>query len=141
MSSIFNSEQPIVELQLPAAAELTNTKEACLGLLRNLGVVSVEADYNGWGDEGQVDTITAVKADNSEVNLKRHPYLLRDNDHIRTLHDLIEEFSWDAVQHFHEGFHNNDGGSGTVTIDVVTGHVKIEHDDNVVETVRSEHTF
>ena len=141
MSSVLITEQPIIELQLPETNQLTASKEAFLSALRSIGVVSIEADYNGWGDEGQVDSITALRADNSEVNLKRHPCSIAGADHIKTLEDLIEEFSWDAVQHFHDGFHNNDGGSGTVTIDVPTGRVKISHDDNVVETVHSEHEF
>lgn len=141
MSSILNPKHPITDLQLAEANELIASKEAFLGALRAIDVSSIEADYNGWGDEGQVDTITALKADNTEVNLKRHPCAMPGADHIKTMEDLIEEFSWQSVQHFHEGFHNNDGGSGTVTIDVATGRVKIEHDDNVVETVRSEHEF
>jgi hypothetical protein len=141
MSSVLITEQPIIDLQLPGTDQLTASKEAFLGALRNIGVVSIEADYNGWGDEGQVDSITALRADNSEVNLKRYPCSITGADHIRTLEDLIEEFSWDAVQHFHDGFHNNDGGSGTVTIDVPTGRVKIAHNDNVVESVYSENEF
>lgn len=58
-----------------------------------------------------------------------------------SLDHLIGDFAWTAVRHFHDGFENNEGGFGTLTIHVHTGRVKLEHNDNVMETVYSENEF
>lgn len=141
MSDIMNPLQPATDLQLIDPPEVATGKNLLIKALHGLGVASVQIEYNGYGDEGCVETITAVTADNREIDLHASKITPPDGDQPVTLHDAVEEFAWTAVQYFHCGFHNNEGGSGTVTIHVDTGKVKIEHNDNVVETVFSENEF
>lgn len=133
--------QPLNDPQLPDAPPVAADKDAFIAALRALGIASVQIEYNGYGDEGGVETITAVTADNSEVDLKPHQITPPEADAPISLHEALEEFAWTAVQYFHGGFHNNEGGNGTVTIHTDTGTVKIEHNDNVVETLYSENEF
>lgn len=141
MTDTLGKLQPVTDLQLPDTTELINSKAAFLEALKTLGVVSVQAEYNGSGDEGQIDTITAMTTDNTEVDLRKHKVAASGYDRPVTLDDLIGDFAWNAVQHFHSGFHNGEGGFGTLTIHVETGKVEISHDDNVIETVHSENAF
>lgn len=141
MSDLLNPLQPITDLQLPDNSELIAGKAAFMNALRKLGIVSVQAEYDGSGDEGQVETITAVTADNAEVDLTLHKVRVPGVDHPMALSDVIEEFAWEAIQHFHCGFHNNDGGLGTLTIHADTGRVNIEHDDRVMQYEHSENEF
>ena len=39
--------------------------------------------------------------------------------------------------HFHDGFEINDGGYGTIRIDVAKRTVILDHDDRVIETVNT----
>ena len=141
MSDLFNPVQPITDLQLTDTENVIAGKATFIAMLKNLGIVSIQAEYNGSGDEGQVDTLTAVTADNTEIDLSQHKVRLPGIDHPRRLSEVIEDFAWNATQHFHCGFHNGDGGFGTLTIHVDSGRVKLEHNDNIVETEYSENEF
>ena len=141
MSDTMNPLQPVTDLQLMDPPEVATEKDLLIKALHDLGVLTVQVDYNGYGDEGCVETITAVTADNREIDLVPHKITPPDSILPVTLHDAVKEFTWTAGQYFHCGFHNNEGGSGTVTIHVDTGRVKIEHNDNVVETVFTQNEF
>lgn len=87
-----------------------------LHLLKDQGAVRIEVSYSGSGDSGGIDDTTAYNA----------------NDDLVTLPDgaqaLIEEWAWEhAIPH--TGWENNEGGEGTVTIDLATFEVEAEHTD------------
>lgn len=141
MSHMFNPQQAVTDLQLDEPANLNAEKKALLDIIRPLGISTVTAEYNGYGDEGSVETIAAVKADNADVDLMGHFTQPEGHHKPITLYDFLEQFVWLAVQHYHAGFHNNEGCSGTLTIDTATGMVKLEHNDNYVASEYSENEF
>lgn len=93
--------------------------------LYTLGVSSVEAEYSGEGDSGDVNYV-AYKKINDKIKVPE--------DTASKLKDLI----WALLP---GGFENNDGGYGEVIIDTVNKKVRVEHHQRYVETTDSEEEF
>ena len=87
--------------------------------LRALGIERVEARYSGYGDEGYIDEIDFFPSEPGKP--------MRRN---------IDDFFWEEIidQSQHSGFYNNDGGYGTITWDIVTNKITMQHNDYYTET-------
>jgi hypothetical protein len=90
--------------------------------LREAGVARVTVSYYGDGDEGRAEPPQLQDAAGRIVEELRLPTDLG----IQTLGDLLEGFA-------PEGYEDGDGGFGTVTFDVQTLKIRVEH--NWYETV------
>jgi len=73
-------------------------------------IVRIEAEYNGSGDDGNIESVTLTLADGST----------RDD-----VSDVLEDLLWSIAYDAHPGFENGDGGRGTVVIE--DSMVRIEH--------------
>lgn len=109
--------------------------------LKALGVASITANYSGQGDSGQFDGITAHNADGSvlEIDLDKpvgEEIALRVKDRLlnrefKTLSNRIAQLVWDTVDaEGHSGFWNNEGGEGTLEIDVAEQTITLNHTDH-----------
>ena len=97
--------------------------------LKQWGVSKVKAEYSGYGDSGCIDGITYLDAHGQPVNM----------DMVRAASDPeIENVLYEFLP---AGFEINDGGQGTVTLDVAAGTVTIEHGENYTETRDSTQEF
>jgi hypothetical protein len=97
-------------------------KTELLDQLRSANITKVEAFYSGSGDEGYINEITTIGA---EVNSE-------------TQGDL-ETFFWDYVldRSNASGFHNDEGGCGTIIWDVTADKFVVHH----TQYFRSEKDF
>ena len=97
--------------------------------LKKWGVAKVQAEYSGYGDSGCINHIAYLNAQGQPVNM----------DMVRSASDPeIERVLYEFLP---AGFEINDGGQGDVTIDVATGTVKLEHQENYTETRDSAQEF
>lgn len=114
-------EARIAEMRERERKERSEERARLLAELRALGVASLEADYDGYGDSGNVEAIRtepeAAKVDEMEG---------------------LADFLWSVAYAEHPGFENNEGGGGTVTWDVAADRIDLDHYDNVVERVSSQ---
>jgi len=86
-------------------------RAALLPLLRERGIQHIEAQYDGYGDSGNVSDIALTPED-------------------ATLDDLqsrVSDLVWDVAYGLHPGFEINDGGEGTLTWDVVADRIDVDH--------------
>jgi len=90
--------------------------------LRAAGVASVTVSYYGDGDEGRAEPPQLQDTTGNPSEESRLPSDLPT----RTLGDLLEGFA-------PEGYEDGEGGFGTVTFDVQTLMIRVEH--NWYETV------
>jgi hypothetical protein len=122
-------------------APFAKTKHKLLRALRARGIAAVKIEYDGYGDQGQIESIVALNASDRRVPLNRPTRLVLREGNPPTLYPSLEEaiddFGWMILQHFHGGFEDNDGGFGTITIDVPRGTVSLDHDDRFTDTVNS----
>ncbi|MDE2099863.1 MAG: hypothetical protein KGL39_21600 [Patescibacteria group bacterium] len=121
--------------------------------MREHGAIVAEVEYSGGGDEGNVDTVTLYGVDNAlmdEKLLERVGVPFWDQKmkngawesvlNIRqiTLNELLSWMIHDLALEFydHNGYWNNEGGYGTLTISTEgSGELTLDHNDYVQETV------
>ncbi|WP_299628567.1 DUF6878 family protein [uncultured Tateyamaria sp.] len=103
-------------------AALKAARAELIVALRVLGVAQVIAEYEGYGDSGNVEDITLQP---NEMTL--------DED----LNRKLEDFAWSVAYNQHPGFENNEGGYGTLTWDIIADSITLDHADRYVECSHS----
>jgi hypothetical protein len=96
------------------------TNQELLTKLRELGVTAVEAEYSGSGDEGQINELTAYRpsADPAEGKV--------EIELPAALHEAADEALSGLLYAKYGSWYDNDGGCGTVELDVATGQAKFD---------------
>jgi hypothetical protein len=84
--------------------------------LRTAGVSKVSVSYCGEGDEGRAEPPQFQDSADNPIDEASLP---ADFD-IRTLGELLEGFA-------PEGYEDGEGGHGSITFDLRTGKIRVEH--------------
>ena len=92
-------------------------------------VANIEAAYSGYGDSGAIDGLQFRDTAGERVDRESLP------------RNVIEELENCVYSFLPAWFEINDGGQGTLTIDVATGRVSIQHQENYTETHDSTREF
>ena len=92
-------------------------------------VANVEAAYSGYGDSGAIDGLQFRDAAGHRVDRASVPK------------DVIEQLEICVYEFLPAGFEIDDGSQGTLTLDVATGRVSIQHQANVTENRDSTREF
>lgn len=116
--SLFDWEWPIEQ-----------AKAVLIAHLKSLGITSVTIGYDGEGDQGQITDIEALEPAEVKIKLMNDGVVLGSH---RELTDALENFAWKVLDSYHEGFEINDGGFGTITIDVTGNNVSLEKNDKYI---------
>lgn len=111
------------ELQAGLQAE----KLAICALLEKLGIVQVEISYSGSGDDGSFDEERFLDAKGEDVGAPELP----DEDGFG---DRVIDFMDNCLNIQHSGWGDGDGGAGTITLQVPTRKVFIDHNDYYTES-------
>jgi hypothetical protein len=106
-----------------------NLRAEILPALRSHRVANIEAAYSGYGDSGAIDGIQYRDEAGVRVDRTTLP-----TEIIEGLENAIYEF-------LPSGFENNEGGQGTLTLDVQTGKITLAHQENYTETRDSTREF
>ena len=85
-------------------------------------VANIEAAYSGYGDSGAIDGTQFHDPSGQRVDRATIPTLV-----VEQLENCIYEF-------LPSGFEINDGGQGTLTLDVPTGRITLAHQENYTES-------
>ena len=83
-------------------------------------VANVEAAYSGYGDSGAIDGVQYRDKSGVHVEREKIPATLTEQ-----LENTLYEF-------LPAGFEINDGGQGTLTLDVQDGRITLQHQENEV---------
>lgn len=84
-----------------------------------MGVVRVEARYNGYGDSGNIEDVTLTpEAASLETDLKVK----------------LEDLLWGTAYDLHPGFEINEGGDGEIDWDVTKDAMSIEHREHFTQS-------
>ena len=93
------------------------------------GVANIEAAYSGYCDSGAIDGLQFRDSAGQRVDRESLPQ------------DVIEQLENCVYEFLPAGFEVDDGSQGTLTLDVATGRVSIQHQANVTETRDSTREF
>lgn len=109
--------------------DLLTAKTDIIAALAAAGFVRAMVEYDGYDDNGNVNTVIAFDAA-QQPTVILHNYASAAA--WKALSEQMEEFAWTVLDAYHRGFENNDGGHGTLTIDGTTNTVRLEHADHYV---------
>lgn len=118
----------------PIDFSIAENKRAIFAALRLVGIEQVVIEYGGGGDSGEIEDVAATpKALTNEDKVFVRPLPSTwGTPEIKLaeevgLRDGVESFAWDLLEYKHGGWENNDGGRGTITFDVATETVTLDH--------------
>jgi hypothetical protein len=137
------------ELYLKAVAKANElNKIVVFDALAAAGLTRVAVEFDGEGDSGQINEITAyageTPAEFPSTSLTLHQATHGGSD-LRTaeatLRDAIETLCYDYLTQCHDGWENNDGAYGTFEFDVPNRTVHLDIDERFTDTTNSTHEF
>ena len=114
----------MLESQRRASEERGETRAALLSELRAFGVTSIEVQYEGYGDSGNVEDVVVT------------PDTITLTEELRR---RVEDFGWDFAYALSPGFENNEGGYGELTWALETDKIDVSHSNRYIETNTTEH--
>jgi len=119
-------------------------RSAIAAALEAQQVATVTIEFNGSGDEGQVEPAALFNVDgqpiempdvNVEVLIDRvggEP--LASNE---SLAAALESFAYDALSDLHGGWQDNEGAYGELIIDVATGKATLDFNARIIESINT----
>ena len=119
---------------------LADNKSVVFEALRKAAIVTVHIEFDGSGDEGTIDGVTARDA-HGDIAI---PEFSVDVGHAGScgtvtrstmkLAGAVEEVVYDILTIHHDGWEINDGAFGELTFDVSAGTITYEHHSRFTET-------
>ena len=98
--------------------------------LRAIGADELVSFYDGYGDEGNVHDLGVFKEVKGEqLGEIKTPLKLSSEMEIQ-----LQDFVWAIAYQQSPGFENNEGGFGTLTWDLGTDNITLEHSNRYAET-------
>ncbi|WP_247539139.1 DUF6878 family protein [Ralstonia pseudosolanacearum] len=130
---------------------LSHNRTVLLDALRAAGAASAVVSYSGYGDEGNANEIQILDADRQEIGGDQTVSILREDSRYIdrewqstqitadvSLVDALDAFADRAVDRYHAGYWNGEGGAGEITFDCVAGTVCMAHRDHYVEHIHTD---
>ena len=114
----------MLESQRRTAEQRVETRAALLPELRALGVTTIEVQYEGYGDSGNVEDVV-VSPDTITLT--------------EDLRHRVEDFGWDFAYALSPGFENNEGGYGELTWALQADKIDVSHSKRYIETDTTVH--
>ncbi len=108
--------------QARAATATSQVRDVLIPQLNQFGVADIEAAYSGYGDSGAIDGIQFRDSAGQRVERTTLPTT------------LIEELESCLYEFLPAGFEINDGGQGTLTLDVETAKITLKHQENYTDS-------
>lgn len=114
--------------------------KAAIPFLRQLGVTMVTMDYNGSGDQGDIEDIEISGFENAPKTCEELDKALEGFPAETKAHErfCIEKLKDRAFELLPGGFEINEGSYGQVIIDCEKNKVRLAHNERVMEVNSSE---
>ena len=123
----------------------TLNKASVFDALATAGVNTVIVTFDGEGDSGQIQDITAdgsAPIPDARIEMLRTEWGTGKLDSTQsTLRDAIETLCYDYLSQEHDGWENNDGAFGEFTFSVADRTIALEFNGRFSDFHTSSHTF
>ena len=128
--------------RLDRAARLLAVKAELIRLLVAINATRVVIAYDGCGDNGQIESVEAYDALGKELPLDAPPFELTNGTPETTgryasLREALDDYAWDLLAVYHDGFEDGDGAFGEITIDVGKALVTIDHNARFTDSTNT----
>jgi hypothetical protein len=115
-----------------------NMSEVLLMMLAT-GAKKIAVEFAGSGDSGQIDCVTYYSSAEAsiEMDVKVNPHFIdvEKDPELDAIAKKLEDFYYARLEDLPYDWVNNEGGGGTMIIDVETGECTINGFEYVTETV------
>ena len=103
----------------------------------------VTVSYTGSGDEGWMDEVCiwAGEEELDEIEQSPQGWAMPEGKTDDPLTEPLRDFAEEVLLKHCSGYENNEGGFGTVAIDLMRNTTSIEHYDYVQESVADENNY
>ena len=137
------------ELYLETIAEANELNNPVVfDALDAAGLARVTIQFDGAGDSGQINNVTAyaagnVRAEVPQTSLTLHRATQNESDRTVevTLPNAIETLCYDYLSQSHDGWENNDGACGTFEFDVPNRTIHLDFNELFTDTIHHDHDF
>ena len=127
---------------------LPGNKAVLFNALAAAGIISVHVEFDGYGDSGQIEDITA-KASDEPAELPDERIEIFDpvwgsteiEKQTMTIREAIEVLAYAFLRQTHAGWENNDGAYGDFTFNVAERTITLDYNERYTETNYSCHEF
>ncbi len=131
------------------AEALPLNKVALFEALATEGITSVVVTFDGSGDSGQIEDITALSGENQPSDLPTGTIEYRDfgfgaaapSVTTATVRDVVENLSYALLSNAHGGWENDDGAYGEFTFDVAARSITLAYNERYTASEYHEHEF
>jgi hypothetical protein len=110
------------------------------------GITEVCVGFDGEGDSGQIESVTAHAQDKAvDFPATMVTYAEPGDDepavHETTLRNAIEQLCYDYLEQEHGGWENNDGAFGEFIFDVAKRRITLDFNGRFTDYAHHSHTF
>ena len=131
------------------AAVLPLNKAALFEALAAGGFASVVVTFDGSGDEGQIEDVTATASDGQPAELPTGAVAYQEVGFdaaeptvaMVPVGDVLEKLAYELLGETHGGWENGDGAYGEFTFDVAERSITLAYNERYTETHYHEHEF
>lgn len=131
------------------AESLPQNKAALFDALAAAGIDNVIVCFDGCGDSGQIESVTAYAADGAESALPPTTIGMRevslDGPTIaaeqRSVREAVEIMAYAFLEETHDGWENNDGAYGEFIFRVAERAINLDYNERYTATNFSAHEF
>ena len=131
------------------AALLPLNKAALFEALAAGSIASVVVTFDGSGDDGQIEDVTATTSDGQQAELPTGTMACREIGFdaaeptvtMVPVGDVLEHLAYGLLEQTHGGWEINDGAYGEFTFDVASCAVTLEYNERYTGTHYHEHEF
>lgn len=124
-------------------------KAAIFAAMEAAGVSLVTVEFDGCGDSGQIDAVSAYAAGGAAVALPIVEVEVRDMDEWlpgtgtarRGLEEAIEAVVYALLARTHGGWEDNDGAFGEVSFDLANRAVTLDFNGRFADSTHTQHVF
>lgn len=117
--------------------------------LAQVGITTVLVQFDGYGDSGQIEDIsahagpdTAVNLPACDVEIARVEYgsleIVRETF---TVKEAIERLAYDFLEETHGGWENNEGAYGDFLFDVAERTITLNYNERIETSEYTQHVF
>jgi hypothetical protein len=132
------------------AAELRlSTKTQLFNRLQSAGIASITVTFDGEGDSGQIEEISAFTRDNKPTAVPADSMTLRTakfdgsgaDQRTARFQDVLEHLCYAMLEDYQDGWEINEGAYGEFVFDVATGQITLTFNARFTGVETSTHTF
>lgn len=124
-------------------------KAALFETLARVGITTVLVEFDGYGDSGQIENITAHASPDIAVSLPECKVEIARVDYgsldiiRRTLSvkEAIEQLAYDFLEETHGGWEDNQGAYGDFLFDVAERTITLNYNERIESSEYTQHVF